>query len=46
MTRWDTRDSYDAWRASDAFQQAHARANPDSPVKAELGVYDVLTHTA
>ena len=46
VTRWDTRDSYEAWRASDAFQQAHARTNPDSPVKAELGVYDVLTQMA
>ena len=46
VTRWDTRAAYEDWRASDAFQQAHARANPDSPVRAELGVYDVLTQTA
>ncbi len=46
VTRWDTRTAYEDWRASDTFQQAHARANPDSPVKAELGVYDVLTQTA
>ncbi|MAG35199.1 MAG: antibiotic biosynthesis monooxygenase [Dehalococcoidia bacterium] len=45
VTRWSDREAYEAWRASDSFQQAHSRTDPDSPVKAELGLYDVLTHT-
>ena len=42
VTRWENRPSFEAWRAGDAFQQAHARTHPNSPVQSELTVYDVV----
>ncbi len=44
VTRWDDRPSFEAWREGDAFQRAHTGTNPQSPVKSELGVYDVVLH--
>jgi heme-degrading monooxygenase HmoA len=42
VTRWQDRASFEAWRAGDAFQRSHGAANPASPVKSELGRYDVV----
>jgi len=43
VTRWIDRLSYESWLSSDAFQRVHSQANPDSPVKTELSLYEVLT---
>lgn len=42
VTRWQDRASFEAWREGDAFQRAHATTNPNSPVRSELGTYDVV----
>ena len=42
VTRWDDKASFEAWREGDAFQRSHGGVNPNSPVKSELGVYDVV----
>jgi heme oxygenase (staphylobilin-producing) len=42
VTRWEDKPSFEAWRAGDAFSQAHGATNPNSPVKSELGTYDVV----
>ena len=42
LTEWDTRASFEAWAASDAFTRAHSDANPNNPVQSELGVYEVI----
>ncbi len=42
LTRWRDRESFDAWREGDAFQRAHAGTNPNSPVKAQLTLYNVV----
>ena len=42
LTRWHDKPSFEAWREGDAFQRAHASTNPNSPVRSELGLYDVI----
>ena len=42
LTEWEDRASFEAWTASDAFSRAHSGSNPNSPVKSELGVYEVM----
>src|SRR6266545_2416361 len=42
VTRWQDRGSFEAWREGDAFSRAHAETNPNSPVKSELGTYEVI----
>ncbi len=42
VTTWDDHASFEAWRASDAFQRAHSSTNPNSPVQSTLEMYDVL----
>ena len=42
LTRWADKPSFEAWREGDAFQRAHAGTNPNSPVRSELTVYDVV----
>lgn len=42
VTKWQDKPSYEAWRQGDAFQRSHGTANPNSPVKSELGLYDVV----
>ncbi|HTT34502.1 MAG TPA: antibiotic biosynthesis monooxygenase [Thermoplasmata archaeon] len=40
LTRWETRQEFEAWVASPAFQHAHARAD-GSPGSASATVYEV-----
>jgi heme-degrading monooxygenase HmoA len=42
LTKWQDKASFEAWREGDSFQRAHASTNPNSPVKSELGTYDVV----
>ena len=42
VTRWEDKPSFEAWREGDAFSRAHGSTNPNSPVKSELGTYDVV----
>ena len=42
FTEWDDRASFEAWTQSDAFARAHSGSNPNSPVKSQLTVYEVL----
>ena len=42
VTRWQDQSSFEAWREGDAFQRSHGSTNPHSPVKSELGTYDVV----
>jgi heme oxygenase (mycobilin-producing) len=42
VTRWDDKPSFEAWREGDAFSTAHGGVNPNSPVKSELGTYDIV----
>ncbi|MDP6606757.1 MAG: antibiotic biosynthesis monooxygenase [Dehalococcoidia bacterium] len=35
LSVWESRETYDAWRESDAFQQAHAGGGPAQGVMAE-----------
>ncbi len=42
LTRWEDKGAFEAWREGDAFQRAHASTNPNSPVRSELTVYDVV----
>lgn len=42
VTEWDDRAAFEAWTQSEAFARAHAATNPNSPVKSELSVYEVL----
>ncbi len=42
VTKWRDKAAFEAWREGDAFQRAHATTNPNSPVKSELGAYDVV----
>ena len=42
VTRWDDKPSFEAWREGDAFSKAHGSTNPNSPVRSELGTYDVV----
>lgn len=41
-TTWQTREDFDRWRESDAFQRAHSDANPNSPVTSVIEVYEVV----
>ncbi|HEX2173713.1 MAG TPA: antibiotic biosynthesis monooxygenase [Dehalococcoidia bacterium] len=41
-TKWQTREDYDRWVESDAFQRAHADTNPNSPVRSVLEIYEVV----
>ncbi|MBX5492766.1 MAG: antibiotic biosynthesis monooxygenase [Chloroflexi bacterium] len=42
VTTWQDEASFEAWRASDAFQRAHAETNPNSPVRSRLDTYRVV----
>lgn len=42
VTRWEDKSSFEAWRDGDAFQRAHSNVNTNSPVKAELGTYEIV----
>ena len=42
VTRWDDKPSFEAWREGDAFQKAHGDVNPNSPVRSELGTYEIV----
>ena len=42
LTEWDDRAAFDTWTESDSFVRAHSGSNPNSPVKSELSVYEVL----
>jgi heme-degrading monooxygenase HmoA len=42
VTKWEDKPSFEAWRAGDAFSKAHGSVNPNSPVTAELGTYDIV----
>ena len=42
VTRWDDKPSFEAWRDGDAFSKAHSGMNPNSPVKSELGTYEIV----
>jgi heme-degrading monooxygenase HmoA len=48
MTFWESREAFDAWTKSDAFQQAHARVPPPGMFKGhgELEIYEVGLDTA
>jgi heme-degrading monooxygenase HmoA len=46
LTEWDDRASFEAWTTSDAFTRAHSGSSSNSPVKSELGVYEVLIETS
>lgn len=43
MTFWETREQFDAWTKSDAFQQAHSRVPPPQMFRGhgELEIYEV-----
>lgn len=43
FTKWASRADFDRWVESDAFQKAHSGANPNSPVKSVIEVYDVVS---
>ncbi|MBL0388323.1 antibiotic biosynthesis monooxygenase [Tumebacillus sp. ITR2] len=40
-TKWEDEAAYKAWVESDSFTKAHANANPNSPVKGDLRLYNV-----
>lgn len=42
LTEWEDRAAFETWTESDAFVRAHSGSNPNSPVKSELAVYEVL----
>jgi heme oxygenase (staphylobilin-producing) len=42
VTKWEDKGSFEAWREGDAFSRAHSGMNPNSPVKSELGTYDIV----
>jgi heme-degrading monooxygenase HmoA len=42
VTKWEDKASFEAWREGDAFSKAHGGVNPNSPVKSELGQYDIV----
>ncbi|MFN8635015.1 MAG: antibiotic biosynthesis monooxygenase family protein [Chloroflexota bacterium] len=42
VTKWQDKPSFEAWREGDAFSRAHSNVNANSPVKSELGTYDVV----
>jgi heme-degrading monooxygenase HmoA len=42
VTRWQDKPSFEAWREGDAFSKAHGATNPNSPVKSELGTYEII----
>jgi heme oxygenase (staphylobilin-producing) len=42
VTRWEDKPSFEAWREGDAFSKAHGETNPNSPVKSELGTYEIV----
>jgi heme-degrading monooxygenase HmoA len=42
VTRWNDKASFETWRDGDAFSKAHSGMNPNSPVKSELGTYDIV----
>ena len=42
VTRWNDKPSFEAWREGDAFQKAHGDVNPNSPVRSELGTYEIV----
>jgi heme oxygenase (mycobilin-producing) len=42
VTKWRDKAAFLAWREGDAFSRAHATTNSNSPVKSELGSYDVV----
>ena len=42
VTRWQDRASFEAWREGDAFSRAHGNVNPNSPVRSELGTYEIV----
>lgn len=42
VTRWNDKPSFEAWREGDAFQRSHGSTNPNSPVKSELSMYDLV----
>ncbi|MGE3909537.1 MAG: antibiotic biosynthesis monooxygenase [Chloroflexota bacterium] len=46
LTKWEDKASFEAWRDGDAFSKAHSNVNPNSPVKSELGEYDVVISRA
>ncbi|HXI04311.1 MAG TPA: antibiotic biosynthesis monooxygenase [Candidatus Saccharimonadales bacterium] len=43
MTFWETREEFDAWTKSEAFQQAHSRVPPPQMFRGhgELEIYEV-----
>jgi len=48
MTFWESREAFEAWTKSDAFQQAHARVPPPGMFNGhgELELYEVGLDTA
>jgi heme oxygenase (staphylobilin-producing) len=42
VTRWTDKPSFEAWREGDAFSRAHGDVNPNSPVRSELGTYEIV----
>jgi heme-degrading monooxygenase HmoA len=40
-TKWESQTDYTNWTQSEAFKQAHARSNPNSPVASDLRTYEV-----
>jgi heme-degrading monooxygenase HmoA len=42
VTRWNDKPSFEAWREGDAFSRAHGNVNPNSPVKSQLGTYEIV----
>jgi len=48
MSFWESREAFDAWTRSEAFQQAHARVTPPGMFRghSELEIYEVGLDTA
>lgn len=45
LTKWENEQDFQNWTQSDAFKNAHAGSNPNSPVKSDLRTYAVKSHT-
>ena len=42
-THWESRAAFDQWVAGDAFQKAHSGANPKSPVRSEVEIFEIVS---
>ncbi|ADU51541.1 Antibiotic biosynthesis monooxygenase [Thermaerobacter marianensis DSM 12885] len=44
VTRWESREAFEAWRRSPHFQHAHRNTSASAGARSELLVYEVLRH--